>query len=1081
MATLSILIMSSLVAAIIGGVTIATRRSMKSRRPQFTEFASLPSHSLIIEHCWSPDGDWIVYLTIDQEILVWDIERKSLVSSTRINSYVSNIQWSPDRRHLALIANYRTIELLDPLTGLVSQSLGSTLDLGEVFSIAWDPSGQRIASGAEHNRIRFWDPDSGRTLKAVDTNGINPQNLVWSHDGSMLAASFADGSIGILDAKTGQLKWELSAHVGRVRSLSWSTRGAVLASVGSDGLIRLWDPHRGTQIHTLRPLSGSVIRVIWSKDDRILISGGSEGTIQIWDPRTGYETHRLEGVIGAVWDITLSHDEQLLAVFGKGGASNLILWRTDTWSIVALETIPSVPSLHAEKLGSLLSFNPRKPLLAAPTSFGRGNRSTSAAPTFGLHLWRIDTADLLRRTSSQTTHYTNAKVLLLGDTGVGKSGLALVLCGRPFGSTFSTHSRNVWLMHRQSYPLDANRQEEREVLLWDLAGQPGYRVIHQLHLDETSVALVVFDGRSETDPFGGVQYWVRALRQASALQGATALPLGKILVAARSDRGGIGVSRERINEVAAGMGFGAYFETSARTGHNISALKERILSMIEWDALPKVSSTVLFQSIKGFLLEEAQRGRILSTANDLFQQMYISHTSRFKAMKPYTLRSQFETAIGLLEASNLIKRLSFGHLILMRPEILDFYASALVNAVRDEPDGLGSIKESEVRSCNFFIPDEDRLKDASQERLLVLAMLEDLLRRELVLREETSSGTFLIFPSQSSRVNPDLPDPSGKSAAFEFEGSISNIYATLAVRLSYSDEFAKKGLWRNAITYSSKTGGQCGISLKNLGEGRAELTVFFDKTVPRELRFYFEAYVATHLRRSAVPGSVKRSPIVTCSKCGTAFTSQQVSARKEHGEEWLTCPVCSHRVDFSESDWQRMDVRIAVSVSSMDRAADHKRDLHAAAAVIIGKQESKQFDVFLSYHGEDRSSVEVIARQLLERGIRPWLDVWELPPGQPWQPLIEQQIKNIPSEAVFFGASGHAPWRDLEMQALLRQFVKRGCPVIPVILRDHKGDDPDLPVFLEGMQWVDFRRFRPSAIDLLIWGINSAPVDVTGN
>src|SRR5207245_4169744 len=62
-----------------------------------------------------------------------------------------------------------------------------------------------------------------------------------------------------------------------------------------------------------------------------------------------------------------------------------------------------------------------------------------------------------------------------------------------------------------------------------------------------------------------------------------------------------------------------------------------------------------------------------------------------------TFSDQFVTCIGRVEAAGLIRRLSFGNLVLLQPEILDTYASALVNVVRDEPDGLGSILEEKVR------------------------------------------------------------------------------------------------------------------------------------------------------------------------------------------------------------------------------------------------------------------------------------------------------------------------------------------------------------------------------------------------
>jgi len=56
---------------------------------------------------------------------------------------------------------------------------------------------------------------------------------------------------------------------------------------------------------------------------------------------------------------------------------------------------------------------------------------------------------------------------------------------------------------------------ERETVLWDLAGQPGYRLIHQLHLNEIDVALVVFDAGCSLGDTDGVLHWARALRTPS--------------------------------------------------------------------------------------------------------------------------------------------------------------------------------------------------------------------------------------------------------------------------------------------------------------------------------------------------------------------------------------------------------------------------------------------------------------------------------------------------------------------------------------------------------------------------------------
>jgi TIR domain/CHAT domain len=142
---------------------------------------------------------------------------------------------------------------------------------------------------------------------------------------------------------------------------------------------------------------------------------------------------------------------------------------------------------------------------------------------------------------------------------------------------------------------------------------------------------------------------------------------------------------------------------------------------------------------------------------------------------------------------------------------------------------------------------------------------------------------------------------------------------------------------------------------------------------------------------------------------------------------------------------------------SSSRLIEHKRALCA-------------FDVFLCHCVCDKPAVIGIGRQLMARGVLPWLDQWELRPGAPWQRVLEQQIVNIQAAAVFVGQEGIGPWQRLELEAFLREFNKRGCPVIPVMLPGARGE-PELPLFLGGMTWVDFRVADPDPLEQLIWGI----------
>lgn len=128
------------------------------------------------------------------------------------------------------------------------------------------------------------------------------------------------------------------------------------------------------------------------------------------------------------------------------------------------------------------------------------------------------------------------------------------------------------------------------------------------------------------------------------------------------------------------------------------------------------------------------------------------------------------------------------------------------------------------------------------------------------------------------------------------------------------------------------------------------------------------------------------------------------------------------------------------------------------------------YDAYMCYNAADKGPVTEIALTLRECGIVPWLDEWELRPGIPWQEALENEIERIKSAVVFVGNKGIGPWQNRELRAFLEEFIRRGCPVIPVVLPSARAR-PKLPVFLRSFTWVDFRRSPAEALDRLIWGI----------
>jgi hypothetical protein len=405
--------------------------------------------------------------------------------------------------------------------------------------------------------------------------------------------------------------------------------------------------------------------------------------------------------------------------------------------------------------------------------------------------------------------------------------------------------------------------------------------------------------------------------------------------------------------------------------------------------------------------------------------------------------------------------------VLLCPELLEGYSASILAAAKQQPDGLGCLLESDILTGRIPLIREMPITN-DQERLILSAALEDLVRQEIAVREDTEDGCFLVFPSELAREDQDTGPAGGSRRVFQFEGPIQNVYATLVVRLSHCGAFGTPRLWKNAAAIPIQRGGRAVLDLNDRGDGSAELTVSCDDVVSGDSRRQLEEYVRLHLERRGVPGSVRSRFAFSCPACGVEMHMELVRRWLQRGSPWIPCPVCEARVPTMASPG--VDETLSAAITEMDRNADERRDSEAGRICYYQPPGPGRFDVFLSYNSGDRQAVSEIAIELKKRGIRPWLDTWELKPGTRWIVALQEQIGNVGAAAVFVGPSGLGPWQDIEQQQILNECVRRRAPVIPVILAGC-SQEPELPPFLRLFTWVDFRSRASNPMDRLVWGI----------
>jgi WD40 repeat protein len=325
----------------------------------------------------SPDGNLLAGGRSDGKVELWNLDgpnpQSRPIDVLQHEGMVTSVAFSPDGQRIASAGGADRVVDISNTAG----EQGKRIPTGsEVFTVAFDPRSDLLASGGSDGDIRFWNPDGspGQTIPHAHANGV--MTLAFNPNEPVIASGGADHMVRLWHADSlTQFDHPLSRHTETVEGVAFNAEGTKIASASADHTVQLWDAERR------EPIGDSMkghTEIAWAAafvGNRI-VSGSNDQTIRVWDGDVGQPVSSpLRGHQDAVTGVAINNAGDRVA--SASADKTVRLWDLHTGKEIA------PPFIGHTAVVTSVAFSPN------------GERIASGSADGTVRLWRTDTHALI--------------------------------------------------------------------------------------------------------------------------------------------------------------------------------------------------------------------------------------------------------------------------------------------------------------------------------------------------------------------------------------------------------------------------------------------------------------------------------------------------------------------------------------------------------------------------------------------------------------------------------------------------------------------------------------------------------------
>ena len=166
-----------------------------------------------------------------------------------------------------------------------------------ISHVCWAPDSLFLCSARDDCTLRVWTLLDGGSLKALlEGHTHHVYTCAFSPQSNLIASGGYDESVRIWDVQSRKCIRVLPAHSDPVTGVAFSLDGTLIVSCSFDGLIRIWDTATGQCLKSLIDETNvPVSYVSFSPNSQFILASSLNSEIKLWSYATGKALREFRG------------------------------------------------------------------------------------------------------------------------------------------------------------------------------------------------------------------------------------------------------------------------------------------------------------------------------------------------------------------------------------------------------------------------------------------------------------------------------------------------------------------------------------------------------------------------------------------------------------------------------------------------------------------------------------------------------------------------------------------------------------------------------------------------------------------